>query len=215
MSTEVEVHQPSTVEKIEWARAMAPAGLLPKAYQGNPANLLLAAEYADALGIERINAITSIHVIEGKPTVSSDLMAALVRRAGHRLRISIGNGSVTATLIRSDDPEFPYEATWTMDRATRAGLAGKAVWKSYPQAMLRSRAISEVVRMGASEVLVGAIYTAEELGAEVDRTGVPVTVTVQSAPVTASEILATVEPDAPADDPLDYSGDLLDEGGAR
>lgn len=214
MSAEIEVHQPSTVEKIEWARAMAPAGLLPKAYQGNPANLLLAAEYADALGIERINAITSIHVIEGKPTVSSDLMAALVRRAGHRLRVSIGNGTVTATLIRSDDPEFPYEASWTMERATRAGLAGKDVWKKYPQAMLRSRAISEVVRMGASEVLVGAIYTAEELGAEVDRTGAPVMVTVHSEPVTAAEILeATIDDAPPADDPLDYSGDLLDEGG--
>ena len=85
MSTELAIYQPQTIlaEKQEWSRAMAPSGLLPKQYQGNPANLLFAVEYADALGVERIHAITSIHVIEGKPSASADLIAATVRRAGH------------------------------------------------------------------------------------------------------------------------------------
>lgn len=175
MSQELTTHRAGTVaEKIEWAKAMAPAALLPKAYQGQPANLLLAAEYADALGIERINALTSIHVIEGKPTMSADLMVALARRAGHKVRVQVKDDAVRATLIRADDPDFEYISVWTLDRAKAANLAGKGVWKAYPQAMLRSRAVSEVIRHGASEVLIGGIYTPEELGAKVSEAGVPI-----------------------------------------
>lgn len=181
MSTEIVQHQAgTTVEKIEWARAMAPSNLLPRQFQGNPANLLYAVEYADSLGIERINAITSIHVIEGKPTASADLIAGMARRAGHRLRVSGDDSRAVAELIRADDPEFVYRAEWTLDKAKSAGLTGKGVWKNYPGAMLRSRAITEVCRMGASDALLGVVYTPEEMGAEVDAQGAP---TRPSAPV--------------------------------
>lgn len=221
MSTDVTIHPSSAVaEKIEWARAMAPAGLLPKAYQGKPANLLLAAELADSLGIARVNALTSIHVIEGKPTASADLMAALVRRAGHKLRVQMKPDAARATLIRADDPDFEFEATWTLARAQAAGLAGKGVWKAHPQAMLRSRAITEVIRAGASEVLVGVIYTPEELNVEVDASGQPTqpTYVTEASPVTAAEIIgdpdhdvqeAEVVEDPPA---WDEGGDTLPIG---
>jgi len=198
----------SLAERQDWARAMAPAPLLPKAYQGNPANLFLAAELADALGISRINAITSIHVIEGKPSASADLLAGLVRRAGHTLRIVKAEGSVTAVLIRSDDPSFEFTATWTMADATRAGLTSKDVWKKYPKAMLRSRAITEVIREGASEVLVGVIYTPEELGAEVDGQGVPTRVAPPTR-VTVAEILGT--PAEPEAEPIDITDAVIVE----
>lgn len=158
-------------EKMEWARALATSNLLPKQYQNNPGNLLFAVEYADALGVSRINAITSIHVIEGKPSASADLIASLVRRAGHKLRVLGDDSYAEAHLIRADDPEFTYKARWDVNKARAAGLLGKGVWKSYPGAMLRSRAITEVARMGASDALFGVIYTPEELGAEVDPDG--------------------------------------------
>lgn len=207
---EIAIRNPSAAltEKMEWARTLAPAGLLPKAYQQNPANLLLAAELADSLGIDRINALTSIHVVEGKPSASADLMAALVRRAGHRLRVQVKDDAAKAVLIRADDPEFEYTVVWDMDRARAAGLAGKGVWKSYPQAMLRSRAITEVIRMGASEVLTGVVYTPEELGAAVDSTGTPLAAAPVTAAVTVDDLLGTPAPDpAPAvpDDPIDVS----------
>ncbi len=205
MSTEITTTRPGgVVEKQDWAKAMAPAGLLPKAYQGNPANLFLAAELADSLGIDRINALTSIHVVEGKPSASADLMAALVRRAGHRLRVTGDDRAARAVLIRADDPEFEYVAEWDIPKAQRAGLAGKAVWKNYPAAMLRSRAITEVIRAGASEALVGVIYTPEELGAEVDGTGTPTKAAPITTRVTAAELLGepetVAEPDAPTED---------------
>lgn len=182
--SEIEIYQPQAIlaEKQEWSRAMAPSGLLPKQYQGNPANLLFAVEYADALGVERIHAITSIHVIEGKPSASADLIAATVRRAGHKLRVVGDDTYAEATLIRADDPEFTYTARWDLDKARAANLAGKGVWKNYPGAMLRSRAITEVARMGASDALFGVQYTPEELGAEIDAAGSP----VRSQPISAA-----------------------------
>lgn len=195
MSTElVTTTGNSVVEKQSWARAMAPAALLPKAYRDNPANLFLAAELADSLGIDRINALTSIHVVEGKPSASADLMAALVRRAGHRLRIQGDDRGARAVLIRHDDPEFEYEAVWTIERARTAGLVGKDVWKKYAAAMLRSRAITEVIRAGASEVLVGMIYTPEELGVTVDPQGNPTRPMPVTQSVTVADILGESEP---------------------
>ncbi|MDM8086330.1 hypothetical protein QUV83_16265 [Cellulomonas cellasea] len=205
MSTEITTTRPgSVVEKQEWARALAPSRLLPQAYRDNPANLFLAAEFADALGIERINALTSIHVIEGKPSASADLMAALVRRAGHRLRVTGNDQAARAVLIRADDPEFEYVAEWDLSKARQAGLVGKGVWTSYPAAMLRSRAITEVCRMAASDALLGVIYSPEELGAEVDGAGQPTRPThVTAGRVTAAELLGQeevpAEPEAPAE----------------
>lgn len=203
--TELTVHSPTVGDKIEWARTIAPSGLLPKAYQRNPANLFLAAEYADALGIERINALTSIHVIEGRPSMSADLMVALARRAGHKVRVQVKGEAAKAVLIRADDPEFEYECVWTMQRAQAAGLAGKGVWKSYPQAMLRSRALSEVIRMGASEVLIGGIYTPEELGAETGPTGEPIRPQSITTAVTIAELMDDEPAQPPASPPVDVT----------
>lgn len=185
-----EMVQSSTAEKIDWARNLAVADLLPRQYRDKPGNLLMAAEYADSLGISRMNALTSIHIVEGKPTASADLIAGLVRRAGHKLRVSGNDTEAVAQIIRSDDPEYTYEARWDIKRAQVAGLAGKAVWKNYPAAMLRSRAITEVARMGASDCLLGIIYTPEEMGATVDQTGAVVEAR-QAA--TADDVLAPSE----------------------
>lgn len=210
MSTDIATTT-SLGEVMDWARAVAPSTMLPRQYQKQPANLLVAAEYADELGIGRMNALTDIYVIDGKPSLSSHLMAALVRRAGHRLRVQMSNDGTAAKaiLIRSDDPDFEFTAVWTMQRAQAAGLTSKAVWKSYPAAMLKARAISEVVREGASEVLSGALYVPEELGASVDQDGrpdrpepIPATVTVEAL---------TGHHDEPADEPADPETGVLFE----
>lgn len=175
MGTELEIRKAAPLaEKVEWVKLMATASLLPVQYRDNPGNLFYAVEFADSLGVDRINAITSIHVIQGKPTASADLIAGLVRKAGHKLRITGDDTKAVAQLIRSDDPDFTFEAVWDVEKATAAKLWGTDTWKKYPAAMLRARAITEVVRMGASDSLYGVIYTPEELGATVDAEGEPV-----------------------------------------
>jgi hypothetical protein len=153
---------------MQYAKALAEASLLPNAYRKQPANVLLAIEYGDALGLSPMAAIQGIHIIDGKPTASAAMIGALVRRAGHRLRVQVNQQGTAAkaTITRSDDPDFTFESVWTIERAQAAGLVGKGSWKAYPAAMLKARAITEVARDACPEVLSGVQYTAEELGAD-------------------------------------------------
>lgn len=214
MSELVKAEGTTLATKMQYAQAMSGSSLLPRDYQGKPANLLFALEYADALGIAPIHAITSIHVINGKPSASADLIAASVRRAGHKLRITGDDTYAEAVIIRSDDPEFEYVARWDMAKAMQAKL-NTATWQAYPAAMLRSRAITEVARMGASDALYGVIYTPEELGATVDAEGAPVeqapqTPTAQTPPTSIASRLreAQAQPSAePAAAPMEDLGE--------
>ena len=150
-----------------YAKALSLSSLLPDDYKGQPANVLVAIEYGASLGLAPMTAINGINVIKGKPTLSADLMASLVRRAGCKLRIEVsGEGQqteVTASLVRPDDPEFTFSVLWNWARAQRAGLTNSRNWQAYPEQMMRSRAISEVCRQGASDYLSGMVYVAEEL----------------------------------------------------
>lgn len=159
---------------------------------GDPGKVLLMAETGDMLGIHPVAALTGVHIIEGKPSISANLMGGLVRRAGHILRVkttgSLNDKSLTATaqLIRKDDPDYTFEVTWNVEKAERAGLLpGKANsnWQKYPDAMMKARAISEIIREGAPDVLMGGnVYTPEELGAVVDEQGEPVELVQADAP---------------------------------
>jgi len=160
--------------------------MLPKQYQGRPENLLYAISYAESLGIHPMTAITGIHVIEGKPSASAQLIGSLVRRAGHKLRVTGDDHKATAVIIRADDPDFEFRVEWTFERAKAAGLTGKSVWKNYPAAMLKARAITEVAREGCAEALFGVIYTPEELGADgnIGEDGSFTSITVTASPLT-------------------------------
>lgn len=177
--TDLEIRpQASLPAKVQYAKELANSGLLPTAYRRQPANVLYALEYGEMLGLSPMAAITGVHVIEGKPSASAGLISALVRRAGHKLRVSGTNKTATCTIIRSDDPEHPFIVTWTLRRnaddnpsAEEAGLLNKDIWKKYPASMLKSRAITQCARDACEEALFGLHYTPEELGAEVDEDG--------------------------------------------
>lgn len=183
-----------------WAIASSKGGnLLPKHFQNNPGSLFIAAELADSLGIPRVSVLSDIYVVDGKPTLSANLMASQVRRAGHKLRIHKKNGAVKAELIRKDDPDFAFESIWTIERAQKAGLASKNVWKQYPEAMMRSRAISEVVREGASEVLSGVNYAPEDFDARAEDAK-PATATTDQK-ITVEDLIQVPTEDEPVTPP--------------
>lgn len=152
--------------KMAYARLLATSGLLPRAYQKNPANVLWALEYGEALSISPVVAMLGIHVIDGRPAASAALISGLVRRAGHKLRLRGNDSSATCEIIRADDPEYTFSFTWDMKRAAQAGLTGKDNWKKTPAAMLQARATTECARAACQDVLFGLAYTPEELGSE-------------------------------------------------
>lgn len=175
------------------AQLLASANLLPPQYRDNPGNILLAIEIGAPLGFGAVQSINGINIIDGKPSMGADMVAALIRKAGHKLRVHGDDQQAVAELVRADDPEYTFSVTWTLERAQAAGLLGKNNWKRYPAAMLKARAITEVAREGASDALYGVIYTPEELGAETDAEG-----EVIDLPATAvSDRPATQPPAAP------------------
>lgn len=182
-------------ERIQYAETLAESSLLPKQFQKQPANVLMAIEYGNSLELSPIQAIQEITVINGKPTASANLIGALVRKAGHRLRVKADTATKTAVaqITRHDDPEYVYEVRWDMERAKSAGLTGKDNWKNYPEAMLKARAITEVAREACPEALMGINYTREELE---DSTG------FVEAPITVDPAVTTSKATPAEDDTL-------------
>lgn len=151
-------------DRIEHAKIVAQSSLIPAEYRGKPADIVWAMDIGDALGVPYTQVMQSMVVARGKMTMSADLMGAVVRRAGHKLRLREDGDSVTATLIRADDPDYEFTVTWDKTKAQGAGLWGsRGPWQQYPRQMLRARAITEVCRQGASDALAGTVYTPEEL----------------------------------------------------
>lgn len=151
-------------DRIEHAKIVAQSSLIPAEYRGKPADIVWAMDIGDALGVPYTQVMQSMVVARGKMTMSADLMGAVVRRAGHKLRLREDGDSVTADLIRADDPDYKFTVTWDKGKAQAAGLWGsRGPWQQYPRQMLRARAITEVCRQGASDALAGTVYTPEEL----------------------------------------------------
>lgn len=154
---------PSHHEVVEYSKLLSASDLLPDAYRGKPANVLVAIEYGKALGLPPMAAIQGINVIKGKPTASASLIASLVRMAGHRLRVTANGKEAVCEIYRKDDQDFPFISVWNLDRAKTAGLLTNPSWQKYPEAMMKARAITECARDACPEVLAGVQYTEEEL----------------------------------------------------
>jgi hypothetical protein len=205
-ATDLAVRDPQATAipaKLQYARALAESGLLPDSYRRQPANILWAVEYGEMLGLSTMAAITGVHVIKGKPTASAGLISALVRRAGHKLRVRGDAQSATCQIIRSDDPKYTFEVTFTLDDAKTAELLDKDNWKHFGPAMLKARAITQCARDACEEALFGLHYTPEELGAVVDEDGV----VVEDAPRGRGTIFIDPECLVEPGDP-DYPDDL-------
>ena len=191
MSSEIALRQPAMTfaEQMQYAKTVCQGSLVPSAYRGQPANVLIAMDFGRSMGLSPAESLYRITVINGRPSASAELIAANVRRAGHRLRVTKDDRARTATceIVRRDDPDFTFTATWDMAKAQQANLFGKENWRKYPMAMLTARSITECARDACPEALYGVIYTGEELGASQtgpDGAAEPVAVeaTVEHAP---------------------------------
>lgn len=120
--------------------------------------------YGREIGIGPMAAMMGVHIIEGKPAPSAGLIASLVQRSG-RYRYDIEESSNTAcTLLWFRDGEPIGASSFDIEDAKRAGVAQKAVWKSYPSDMLFARALTQGARRYCPDVFLGAVYVPEELG---------------------------------------------------
>lgn len=151
--------------QMQWAKLAAGGDILPDAYKGKPADILVAIGFGSAMGLSFADSLYRINVIKGKPTMSAELIASQVRKAGHKLRIykDPERESVRAVIVRRDDPEFEFSAVRDREWAKRMGLSGKDNYRKQPMTMLTWRAITAVAREACPEALYGAGYTPDEL----------------------------------------------------
>jgi hypothetical protein len=164
-STEVAVARPLTPAEVNWktAQKIANTPFVPSAFRGKPEAVFAAILYGEELGIGPMQSLNSIHVIEGKPGMSPELMRGLVARAGHRIDVKEASADRVVLWGKRADNESEATVTWTMEDARLAGLAGRGAWKTYPRAMLLARATSELCRMIFADVVAGLSYTPEEV----------------------------------------------------
>jgi len=137
----------------EW---LSKSGLLPKQLIGKPSDILVVMMKGLELGLQPMQAFGSIHVIEGKPVCSAQLLVALVKSSPACEYFRLSTSTATAAVYESkryNNP--PVRMSFTIEEAEKAGLVKKDNWAKYPAAMLRNRAASHLCMAEWSDVTHG------------------------------------------------------------
>jgi len=149
----------------EQAQVMLKSGFLPPSIKTAEQCLAIFLTGKE-LGIGFMEAIRSVHVIQGKPTISPQLMLALANRT-HELedqKIDATNKRAVVTIKRKNRSAHTVEFGET--EAAALGLTSKDNYRKQPKTMYQWRALAAALRVTFPDVLLG-MYTPEELGAEV------------------------------------------------
>jgi len=158
---------PTTLsEAMQFSDVLSKSIMVPREYQGKPANVLVAVQWGMELGLAPMQALQNIAVINGKPSIYGDALLAMVR-ADHRclgVKEYLDGETAVCLITRShNNGDFEeIERKFSVDDAKRAGLWGKqGPWKQYPQRMLQMRARSLAIRDGFPDVIKGLISVEE------------------------------------------------------
>lgn len=151
-------------EAVKLAQVLFASRLLPKAL-ATPEAVVTAIVLGRELGLSAMQAIRGIHVIEGKPTLSADMMVALCKQRRDvcaYFTCTETSGTVaTYETQRVGEPK-PTKLSFTLEQAKAAGVVGKDNWRKFPDAMLRARASSALARIVYPDLVLG-IYDPDEL----------------------------------------------------
>ena len=81
MMSKVSILEPTNLgEAMEFAKQISGSSMVPKQYQGNPTNTLIAMQWGYEIGLAPMQALQNIAVINGKPSIYGDALLALVRK---------------------------------------------------------------------------------------------------------------------------------------
>jgi hypothetical protein len=198
-------------QRKQVAQTLISSGFLPPAFT-KPEQVLAVMLTAHELHIPDMEALRSINVIQGKPTVSPQLMLALARRTGELEDIKFERtpNSIVCTVKRKG--QSPFSATFGTAEATAMQLMGKDNYKKQPFTMFQWRALAANLRVTFGDAITG-LYTPEELGADVavteegEQVIVPSQIeTIQPPALPESVNQATGEITAPLPDPVTVNG---------
>lgn len=120
--------------------------------------------FGHAMGLSPAEAMTGIHIIQGKVALSSGLISARIkasRKYDYRV-ISLTDTGCELQFYQDGKPLEPISSFQAKD-AKAAGLLGRDMYAKYPRNMYFARALTNGARWFCAEVFGGPIYTPDEL----------------------------------------------------
>jgi len=165
LARQVTIIAPRTLEEVSTlSERISKSGLLPEALRGKVPEVMMQIMAGQELGLAPMASLRSFSIIGGKPVMSADAMVAVVLGSGkceyfHRVGEGTDKSVTYATKRRGREEQ---RCTWSIEMAKTAALNMKDNWRTFPRAMLASRAKSELARDVYSDILAG-IFTAEEM----------------------------------------------------
>lgn len=155
---------------------MAKQAVSSKMYRGigEEAGVMMIMLSARELGIPPMQALNGgINIINGKAEISARMMSALIRKAGHQIKIkAISEDYCTLVGKRADTGETE-ESSFSVSEAQKAGLvkAGGG-WVKWPKDMCFARALTRLARELFSDV-IGIGYVEGEIKASEEQIELP------------------------------------------
>jgi hypothetical protein len=121
------------------------------------------AAFGSTYGLDPWQSVWRVHVIEGRPTLAAETMAALVRRSPlcEQWQMVESSARVATFQTRRRGDDAPTRMSYTIEEAQAAGLTVRVPWKAHTAAMLRARCISALARVVYPD-LVGGLYDTDE-----------------------------------------------------
>jgi hypothetical protein len=193
--------RPTTLaEAMTLAKVLADSDLVPKDFKGKPANCLVAMQMGAEIGLNPFQALQSIAVIGGKPSLYGDAGLGVVMASNllESIQETDQDEVATCTLKRKGFPDTVTRQFSAADAARiqmyesdgKGGgswkpLAGRATWRNHPKRMRQMRARWWAMRDLFPDVLKG-LRGAEELEEIIDVT--------PTTPGLAVEAFAELEP---------------------
>lgn len=154
------------------AKLLAASSLVPKDYQGNLPNCVIALNMAQRVGADPLMVMQNLVVVHGRPTWSAQFLIATINTCGRfsALRYEFFGERNTdswgcrAWAIEKATGEKLVGTDVTIAMAKKEGWFGKngSKWQSIPQQMLMYRAGSWWARAYAPELSMG-LHTADEM----------------------------------------------------
>lgn len=171
----VPVRQMSISEVMTVGEMMAKSGFFSDAKDAAQAVVKILA--GREMGFGPFASMVGVSIIQGKPAIGANLMAAAVKTHGYNYRVMrLDNDGCEIAFF--ENGQEVGRSVFTKEDATAAGLITKDNWRKYPRNMYFARAMSNGVRWYCPDVFAGApVYTPDELGADVDDEGNMINVT--------------------------------------
>lgn len=164
---------------IRAANILSKSTLVPKEYQGNVANCIIALNMANRMGADPLMVMQNLYIVHGRPGWSSQFLISTFNTSGKfsALRYEwVGERGTDdwgcrAWAIEKATGQKLVGATVTIGLAKKEGWYSKngSKWQTMPEQMLMYRAASWFIRAYAPELAMG-MHTAEELYDTIDLT---------------------------------------------